>query len=262
MVQSTQYYPFGASFADASGTSTQPYKYNAKELDSRNGLNMYDYSARWKGDWSFSTIDPLAEKYYNISPYVYVMNNPLRFIDIDGKAPGDIFKSVRAAATDWGNYYNGASILRGNEFGSTIYKVDGGYSYSVANEGDYRSVHRSPAPNGEKKAGIIHSHGEYLTQYKNDDFGGNDIPNSKKEGVNAYVATPDGALLEYDVKTGKTNTVSQEMPSDPKDPGRKNKIDPVDIPKQKEEQAAKVAEELKKKEEFRGTHGGNSTMNP
>ena len=30
IVQSTQYYPFGASFADASGTSTQPYLYNNK----------------------------------------------------------------------------------------------------------------------------------------------------------------------------------------------------------------------------------------
>ena len=43
VVQSTQYYPFGASFADASGTSTQPYKYNGKELDTKNGLNLYDY---------------------------------------------------------------------------------------------------------------------------------------------------------------------------------------------------------------------------
>jgi hypothetical protein len=50
VVQSTQYYLFGTSIADATGTSTQSYKYNRKELDARNGLNMYDYSARWKDD--------------------------------------------------------------------------------------------------------------------------------------------------------------------------------------------------------------------
>ena len=30
-------------------------------------------------------MDPLAEKYYNISPYAYVANNPLKYIDPDGK---------------------------------------------------------------------------------------------------------------------------------------------------------------------------------
>ena len=95
MVQSTQYYPFGSSFADASGTSTQPYKYNAKELDTRNGLNMYDYSARWKGDWSFSTIDPLAEKYYSWSPYAYVMNNPLIYTDPKGDSVRVYTETIR-----------------------------------------------------------------------------------------------------------------------------------------------------------------------
>jgi len=48
------------------------------------GLNMYDYSARWKADWYFTTVDPLAEKYYSISPYVYVANNPIKAIDPTG----------------------------------------------------------------------------------------------------------------------------------------------------------------------------------
>ena len=30
-------------------------------------------------------MDPLAEKYYSISPYAYVANNPLRYIDPDGR---------------------------------------------------------------------------------------------------------------------------------------------------------------------------------
>ncbi|MDR1091342.1 MAG: hypothetical protein LBL79_09725 [Prevotella sp.] len=84
VVQSTQYYPLGTAFADAMGQDVQPYKYNGKELDARNGLNMYDYSARWKPDWYFTTIDPMAEKYYSISPYAYCLNNPLKYIDPDG----------------------------------------------------------------------------------------------------------------------------------------------------------------------------------
>lgn len=86
VVQSTQYYPFGTSFADRIETSNQPYKYNGKELDSRNGLNMYDYSARYyeSAVGRFTTVDPHAEKYYSISPYVYCANNPMRFIDPTG----------------------------------------------------------------------------------------------------------------------------------------------------------------------------------
>ncbi len=33
----------------------------------------------------FLSIDPLAEKYYSISPYAYCLNNPLMYIDPDGK---------------------------------------------------------------------------------------------------------------------------------------------------------------------------------
>ncbi|WP_317169915.1 RHS repeat-associated core domain-containing protein [Dysgonomonas hofstadii] len=95
-VQSTQYYPFGNSFAESTNQTVQPYKYNDKELDTRNGLNMYDYSARWKYDWGFTTVDPLAEKYYSISPYVYVANNPLKYIDPTGMAYANAADSAYA----------------------------------------------------------------------------------------------------------------------------------------------------------------------
>jgi RHS repeat-associated protein len=86
VVQSTQYYPFGMSFADAAGTGAQPYKYNGKELDQMHGLNLYDYSARYMDAaiGRFTTVDPLAEKYYSISPYAYCNNNPIKFIDPTG----------------------------------------------------------------------------------------------------------------------------------------------------------------------------------
>ncbi len=87
IVQTNHYYPFGMSFAEGTVTSSQPYKYNGKELDTDRGLNLYDYSARYMDPalGRFNTVDSKAEKYPWLSPYIYVDNNPLKFIDPNGK---------------------------------------------------------------------------------------------------------------------------------------------------------------------------------
>lgn len=57
-----------------------------KELDTKKGLNWYDYGARHYdvalGRWH--VVDPMAEKYYLWSPYAYCLGNPVRFIDPTG----------------------------------------------------------------------------------------------------------------------------------------------------------------------------------
>lgn len=89
--QVTNYYPFGAPYADPAaveGADLQPYKYNGKELDKMHGLNMYDFGARWydvAGVPMWTSIDPLAEKYYHVSPYAYCAGNPVMLVDPDGK---------------------------------------------------------------------------------------------------------------------------------------------------------------------------------
>lgn len=64
------------------------YKYNGKELQES---GMYDYGARFYmpelGRWG--VIDPLAEINRSWSTYRYAYNNPLRFVDPDGRLEGD-----------------------------------------------------------------------------------------------------------------------------------------------------------------------------
>ena len=43
VMETNHYYPFGGTFASS---NVQPYKYNGKELDTKAGLNWYDYGAR------------------------------------------------------------------------------------------------------------------------------------------------------------------------------------------------------------------------
>src|SRR5690554_4024924 len=63
------------------------YKFNGKEFQDELGLNWYDYGARnydpALGRWN--VIDPLAENYSSYTPYTYAINNPIFFVDPNGK---------------------------------------------------------------------------------------------------------------------------------------------------------------------------------
>ena len=91
------YYPFGGLLSSSVSNAVQPYKYNGKELDRKNGLDWYDYGARMYdaalGRWH--AVDPMSEKYYSWSPYTYCKNNPVLRIDLDGKDDYVISRSGR-----------------------------------------------------------------------------------------------------------------------------------------------------------------------
>ena len=85
--QSLEYYPSGVLFGRSTEKERQPYMFGGKELVSMHGLNEYDFTGRWQYSIipSFTSMDPLCEKYYSVSPYVYCLNNPLKYVDPDGK---------------------------------------------------------------------------------------------------------------------------------------------------------------------------------
>jgi RHS repeat-associated protein len=89
--QINHYYPFGlnmeGNWNGASGNNK--YQYNNKEWNDDFGLGWNDYGARFY-DPSVSrwwNVDPLSEKMRRHSPYNYVFDNPMRFIDPDGMEP-------------------------------------------------------------------------------------------------------------------------------------------------------------------------------
>ncbi len=130
VVQRSDYYPFGMEFADNSGND-QPYKYNGKELDKMHGLNMYDYSARYTHPayGRFTSVDPLAEKYYSISPYVYCYNNPVKYIDPDGRS--SVLTLPARAAKHGRNMYRAAKAFL---FGSSTVAGANVYNHFLSQE--------------------------------------------------------------------------------------------------------------------------------
>ena len=86
-VQSTKYYASGVPMAESTGRDQQPYLYNGKEFMEAHGLNEYDSQARhyYATIMRTTTMDPMAEKYYHISPYAWCGNNTITNIDKNGQ---------------------------------------------------------------------------------------------------------------------------------------------------------------------------------
>lgn len=86
-VPQSQYNALGVQYTENFGRDEQPYLYNGKEFIEAHGLNEYDSQARryYAPIMRTTTMDPLAESYYHISPYAWCGNNPIAFVDPDGR---------------------------------------------------------------------------------------------------------------------------------------------------------------------------------
>ena len=80
------------------------------------------------------SIDPHAEKYYSITPYAYCMNNPVRFVDPNGRdvweinQQGEIVKRIKDTTQD--AFYMVAKDADGNYQRTYTTDADGNMAYN------------------------------------------------------------------------------------------------------------------------------------
>ena len=185
VLQQNLYYAWGGAWGDVcTAPGFQSYKYCGKYLDRKHGLDLYDYGARLYDPAAafWTSPDPLCEKYYNISPYAFCNNNPVTFIDPDGR---DWYKDTDNTFRYDINIHSQKSLTNGQKYigksfshkgasfrsdGSILYKNETmAYNrlWSQANNHYRTNIEKE----GRETSAFILKDGEVLVmpEYKNDD---------------------------------------------------------------------------------------------
>ncbi|MBP5613045.1 MAG: RHS repeat-associated core domain-containing protein, partial [Bacteroidales bacterium] len=197
ITQGFLYAPFGeitTEYAPLWQNGTLPkYAFNAKELDEETG--MYYYEARYYKPPVFTSRDPMSEKYFWMTPYAYCANNPVKYVDPDGRKiiirhwvsdgdqdgeykPGHLNKEAAEQLENFAKTKEGFAFLsqyatKGQKIGSVEFTEDGIYAkhnlyiLEFNNDGTVVEGRFSYSPENNKMNFYIHMNAAYL----NEDFG-------------------------------------------------------------------------------------------
>ncbi len=205
--QVMHYYPYGGVIGDIStNESVQKYKFEGprshqKEIDNllarrrafrrgvelnrTFGLDYYDIHARqcFAMMPSWDRIDPLAEKYYGISPYAYCGENPVNFGDYNGMDTLNFI--LKDGASDYASF-----------------------SSRVTTNGNHIGIIKDSKGNVINQFSFINQ--EDAEMFKEEDDGGIALI-SKSEIESILSNIPDNlslsSALEYAFKEGKNGTM-------------------------------------------------------
>ena len=206
--EQNDYYPFGMQQRRGGylQTTANKYKYNGKEQDKFGDFTTLDYGARFYDPAiaRWNTVDPKAQKYYSLSPWSYVANNPVRYIDPDGKEVRGITKQ------DAQNFREDIyKVLADDKFANVRTLIDiKGKTFRSIDAGKLSSAMEGLTLTDDESAyitmitGAINSKDVYKVEYVSGEFTSSEgakafVKHMNKElgeGMGDKMITPDGKL--------------------------------------------------------------------
>lgn len=136
------------------------YKFTGKERDAETGYDYFGARFYWATIGHWLSVDPLADKYPNISPYAYCAWNPIKFIDPDGNK---IVFSEKTTSEFRESFKQAVSYLQQNGLDKFVNDLENSqqtYTIDDVDLGDFthynikeRTIHWDPYGGVETKLG-------------------------------------------------------------------------------------------------------------
>lgn len=213
MVNKYAYDPFG-KVANQEEAMAQPFKYVGQYGVMAEPNGFFYMRARYYDPnvGRFVSEDPIGFSGGDVNLYAHVWNNPVRYIDPWGLAPGDPYPSQDSAAYQAVIDINATSIRQHREYGGMIYQNPSGtFSYTEPNKGSATSVNPggpNSVPSGTTATAYYHTHGGNDPGYVNEEFSGPDKNYANSYSIDGYLGTPSGSIQKYNSSSGSVTTLS------------------------------------------------------
>jgi len=208
------YYPYGKILREYTVGQQERYLTTHHERDQETGLD-YRGARFYDSDIGrFLSVDPLAADYANWSPYNYVLGNPVRYVDPDGRKADDIIISHNGE--DY-TYKNGKLFSDGIEFTGkqkgflkkvvkTLNTIGSTISGGELLDELESSVNVFTIKEGAREFKSSDHHRAFATQFKNDPKAKKDYDRKIKEGFDFSGGS--GGVIEWNSSGADLATTS------------------------------------------------------
>jgi|GEM_PF-2960478 len=176
-VQHLQYLPFGETFVDQT-PATNPYDsrytFSAKEKDDE---TQYSYFGARYYDSDLSvwlSVDPLSDKYPNLSPYAYCANDPVMLVDPDGRKLFIVGEAACEFMAMTSSHLKNMTVDRDEKTGNVKYMLNAGVSVSDLTEFEQTLVN-SIETDKDILANVVYKSDEVLFDADVREGGGNEV---------------------------------------------------------------------------------------